>query len=218
MADVEGGKMNVKNIIITLLISLGVIALMSVMLFRMGGQEQDTNVVYEGVAGDERHVKGDGAVVMVEFSDFQCPACKSAEGPVQEILSRYEGQVKFVYRHLPLNTIHPNAQMAAQASEAAHMQGKFYEYHDLLFETQIEWSQESDPRELFVGYAGRLGLDIDKFRSDMESEEAEDIVNKDSLDASRLGLSSTPSFFLNGERVDLSGLELKIQENLNSGE
>lgn len=218
MANVEGGKMNVKNVVITVLVSIGVIAIMSVLLFRMGGQEQVVETVVEGVTGEERHVRGAGEIVLVEFSDFQCPACRAAESPLQDILSRYDGKVRLVYRHLPLTTIHANAQMAAQASEAAAIQGKFWEYHDKLFEGQDEWSELGDPREKFVEYAGELELDTQKFQADMESEEVENLVNRDNLDATRFGLSSTPSFFLAGERVDLRTLELKLQELTGSSE
>jgi len=123
-----------------------------------------------------------------------------------------------VYRHLPLTSIHPNAQLAAQASEAAHLQDKFWDYHGLLFEKQTEWSEESDPSDLFIGYASELGLDAEKFESDMNSKEIEDYVNSESLEASRIGLSSTPSFFVNGERVNLSDIDIKLETLTTSGE
>lgn len=218
MANIEGGKMNVKNIVITVLLSIGVVALMSVLLFRTSGQQVETNAVYEGVAGEERHVRGEGEIAIVEFSDFQCPACRASQEPLNDILERYEGRVRLIYRHLPLTTIHPNAQAAAEAAEAAHLQGKFFEYHDRLFETQSEWSAESNPADLFVSYAGDIGLDVQQFRNDLEREEIRSVVSRDNLEATRLGLSSTPSFFVEGQRVDLGNMETVIATFLNPGE
>lgn len=209
--------MNTKNVLITIIVSILVMAGVSMLLFRMGGTTTQ-EMVYDNVAGDGRLSYGDGEIVLTEFSDFECPACRSVQPGVKQILSKYEGKVKFVYRHLPLTTIHPNAQLAAQASEAANIQGKFIEYHDLLFENQNEWSGESDPSELFVSYASELELDTVKFATDMESSQVVDLVNQDSLDASRMGLSSTPTFFVNNEKVEANLIEAKIESLLSSSE
>jgi protein-disulfide isomerase len=159
---------------------------------------------------EDDHARGasEAAVVIVEYSDFQCPACKSAHGPLAAFVDANAENVKFIYRHFPLTTIHKHAQAAAYASEAAALQGKFWEMHDKLFEKQSEWSASREPVVHFVNYAKELGLDLDKFSSDYDSEEVRASVDQDAQDAAEANLPGTPSLFVNGGRYDLAlGLE-----------
>lgn len=201
--------MNIKSlmtfVVITLLTLLGVGGL----LWQFGST---TDKPIEDVAGDKKHVLGSGNIVLVEFSDFQCPACLSVQEPLKQMLAKYEGKVEFVYRHFPLTSIHKNAQLAAQAAEAASMQGKFWEMHDKLFATQSAWQGSSDPHTLFNDYAKEILLDTDKFMVDIDSQEAKDAVNADLLATARYRLTGTPTFFLNGVKTDFAQIESRLVE------
>jgi protein-disulfide isomerase len=201
--------MNIKTILIFIAVMIGVLAGVGGLLYQFG---QAGEKPVEDIAGEMRYKKGEGSVTLVEFSDFQCPACLSVQAPLKQILNKYEGKVQFVYRHFPLSSIHKNAQMAAQASEAAHQQNKFWEMHDKLFETQASWQGIGDPREVFIGYAKELGLDEAKFVNDLESQSTKDVVNQDLLATTRYRLTGTPTFFLNGSKVEFAQIETKLSE------
>lgn len=154
------------------------------------------------------HIKGnpEASVTLVEFSDFQCPACASFQPVMEEVMKSYGDKLRFEYKHFPL-PIHPYAQQAALAAEAAGQQGKFYEYHDLLFKNQQTWSTSVTPGSLFIQYAEELGLDIDQFRRQQKSSVLRDAVRSDLAEARELGLTGTPTFFLNGERMEIATFE-----------
>lgn len=139
-------------------------------------------------------------VTLVEYSDFQCPACKSYESIVKQLLEAYSPEdLRLVYRHFPLRSIHPNADLAAQAAEAAGEEGKFWEMKDLLFEKQSEWAKEKDPRGLFGAYAKAIGLDVAEFEEDLKSDDdSKERVEKDYQSGVALGVNATPTFILNG--------------------
>ncbi|MBE7384071.1 MAG: thioredoxin domain-containing protein [Leptolyngbya sp. SIO1E4] len=134
----------------------------------------------------------DADVVLFKFSDFQCPYCGQATGEVKTFMSENASDVLFVYKHLPLNRIHPEATPAALASWAADQQGKFWEYHDALFEHQRALSEA-----LYVEIAEELELDMDQFNRDRRSEEAQSAVARDLALSSELQLSGTPVFIMN---------------------
>lgn len=140
-------------------------------------------------------------VVLVEFSDLQCPACKNAEPSVKSITDEFGNRIRFEYRHFPLKSIHKNAEAAAYAAEAAAMQGKFWEMKAKLFENQEAWSDASSAKDLFTGYAGELGLDTTKFTADMGSSQVREKVAADVALGNSIGVNSTPSFYLNGKRL-----------------
>lgn len=141
---------------------------------------------------------------MVEYSDFQCPACAGAAPVVSAILETYGEDIRFEYRHFPLISIHP---LAIPASRAAEQQGKFFEMHDLIFENQRTWSSAANPTVMFIGYAEELGLDIPTFRRHMGASLIEDHVRAQFEEARQLGLTGTPTFFLNGERMNFQSYE-----------
>ncbi len=147
---------------------------------------------------DGGHVKGgeNAKVTVVEFSDFQCPACGAMYPVLKRIESEYGGKIKFVYRHFPL-PIHPFAQKAAEASECAALQGKFWEYHDKLFENQ-QSLEVADLKQ----YAVDLGLELGQFNQCLDSGEMNLKVSKDGADAQSLGSTGTPTFFINGYRYN----------------
>jgi Na+/H+ antiporter NhaA len=152
--------------------------------------------LYIDVDPDRDHIRGpiDAPVTVVEYGDFQCPYCGMAEPVVRELLRDF-GDVRYVWRHLPLNDVHPRAQLAAEAAEAAADQGAFWEMHDLLLDNQ----DALRPDDL-VSYAGRLGLDVDRFVDDMSEHTGASRVADDVDSADLSGVSGTPTFFINGRR------------------
>jgi len=140
----------------------------------------------------------DAPVTIIEFSDFQCPFCKRAEPTIKQILETYGDKIRFVYRDFPL-TFHQNAQKAAEAAECADEQGKFWEYHDLLFEKQTEWS--SDGVKKFKEYAVQLNLNTKDFNDCLDSGKMISEVNKDFQDGQSYGVTGTPTFFINNELI-----------------
>ncbi|MDH5533706.1 MAG: DsbA family protein [Candidatus Pacebacteria bacterium] len=156
---------------------------------------------------------------LVVFSDFQCPACKSLE---DSFLTRnravYEDKVNLVFRHFPLDSIHPYARQAAWASEAAKDAGKFMEYHDLLFEKQAEWSSlnsKDDVRDVFIEYALELDIDKDNFIARMESDDIKKRVSDDVADGNSLKVNSTPTIYLDNNKTAPQDLAKQIELLLN---
>lgn len=149
------------------------------------------------------HVKGDGAsgVKLVEYGDFQCPACAQYEPLVQQVYDKYKADITFQFRNFPLLQIHPNAVAASRAAEAADMQGKYWEFHDKLYATQESWSRQTSPQSIFESYANELGLNVEKFKADVKSNESNGRVQADLKEGERLGVSSTPTFFIDGKKI-----------------
>lgn len=174
-------------------------------------QSGNTSYSQEELIGENPHVWGDienASVVIVEFSDFQCPACKNfTQTFVSRVKELYPNDVAIVYRHLPLTTIHDYAFNAAVASEAAAKQGKFWEYGDVLFENQ---STNDKPlkEDDFVKIAGDLGLDTEQFKNDYNASETESLAREDLNYALSIGLNSTPTVFINGTKIDLQNTDL----------
>lgn len=150
------------------------------------------------------HVRGakDGKVTLVEFGDFQCPACASYEPIVKQVLADNKDTLKLVYRHFPLTQIHRNALSAAIATESAGMQGKFWEMHDILYEKQGEWGNALNAREYYSIYATTIGLDVKKFQAELDNPTLEAKVLAEFKEGVRLGVQGTPSFFLNGKKLE----------------
>jgi protein-disulfide isomerase len=145
---------------------------------------------------DRDHIRGpQGApVALVEYGDFECPYCGQAEPVIRELLRDF-GDVRYVWRHLPLNDVHPRAQLAAEAAEAAAEQGAFWEMHDLLLEHQ----DALRPSDL-IGYAEQLGLDRERFADHLQKHIGAARVAEDIDSADLGGVSGTPTFFVNGRR------------------
>jgi Na+/H+ antiporter NhaA len=143
------------------------------------------------------HVRGpdDALVTLVEFGDFECPFCGQAEPVVRELLADFGDDLRYVFRHLPLSDVHPHAQLAAEAAEAANAQGAFWPMHDLLLEHQ----DALEPKHL-VRYAEELGLDVERFREELRRRAYAPRVAEDVEDADASGASGTPTFFVNGRR------------------
>ena len=149
------------------------------------------------------HAKGNPAakVVLIEYSDFQCPACGAYYPLVRRIAEDYANDIAFVYRHFPLQQ-HPNAIPAARAAEAAALQGKFWEMHNIIFEHQDAWAGAANPTDTFMGYAREIGLIEDQFRKDYEADAGRDRAKSDFESGLGAGVNATPTFFLNGKKIE----------------
>lgn len=149
----------------------------------------------------------DAPVTLVEFSDFECPACKAAQPTVRFLEKTYQGQIKVAYRHFPLPQ-HQFSKSSAIAAQAAGIQGKFWEYADMLFQNQPALDKAS-----LISYASQLGLDVTKFTTALDSAQLANDVEADYLYATKLNLQGTPAFFVNGKQV-ISNLEAEVQKAL----
>lgn len=143
----------------------------------------------------------DAKVTLLEYADFQCPACAAYHPLVKRTLEAFPKDVRFVYRHFPLITIHMNADYAAGAAQAAGKQGKFWEMHDLLFEKQSDWENSPEALMLFANYATSLGLDVKKFNADVISMETRKAINDSYRSGVQSGVKGTPTFFINGKMI-----------------
>jgi protein-disulfide isomerase len=157
------------------------------------------------------HIRGraDAPVTLVEYGDFECPYCGQAEKVIRELLSDF-GDVRYVWRHLPLTDVHPRAQLAAEATEAAADQGAFWQMHDVLLD-----HQDALHRPDLESYARELGLDVDRFADELRSHEHAARIADDVDSADLSGVSGTPTFFVNGRRhygaYDIDGLSASVR-------
>jgi protein-disulfide isomerase len=194
-----------------ILIGIGVVtlALVVIAVFSLGGNKglsgsedttdktpKDLKVLIKS----DSHVEGpaNAKVSIVEFGDFQCPACGSAYPVVTQIEQNYKGKVKFVFRNYPL-PVHKNAKVAAQAAEAAGAQGKFFEMYHKLYDNQKAWSDSNDAlNEFFVKYAKEIGIDVNKFSTEVKASKYTEKIQNDQNDGNAVGVSATPTFYING--------------------
>lgn len=146
-------------------------------------------------------------VTLIEYGDFQCPACAQYEPIINQLLSEEGRKLHFVYRYFPLSNVHKNAKISAQAGFAANIQGKFWEISNKLYENQTEWSESTNARDLFANYAKDLGINVEQFKTEMDSPPAAKFVSDSEAAAISLGLNSTPSFFLNGKLINPAGFD-----------
>ncbi len=148
---------------------------------------------------------GDGAPVLVEFLDFECESCRALKPVVDQIRTDYEDELEIVVRYMPL---HASSVNAAKAAEAADAQGRFDEMYDLLFETQPEWGEQQTPEEQhFFDLAEQIGLDVDAFRTVYDDPDVAAKIARDQADGEALGVTGTPTFFLDGEQLELTTVD-----------
>ncbi len=139
-------------------------------------------------------------VELVEYSDFQCPACRSAQEGLKKILQEYPNQVRLVFRHFPLSG-HKWSALAHQAAECANPSGHFWDFHDRLYAEQPVWSVQADPTETFLTYAKDSGLNLDSFAACLTDPSVRNRIEEERARGDSLKVSSTPTFFINGERL-----------------
>jgi len=153
------------------------------------------------VRKDSHKIESKGAkVTITEFGDFQCPACGAAYPVVEKILQDYKGKVTFVFRQYPL-PVHENAHTAAEAAEAAGAQGKFFDMYNALYSNQKDWGESKNAMDYFKKYADAMGLDMDKFVSDVEGKKYAAKIQADQNDGDAVGITATPTFFINDEMI-----------------
>jgi protein-disulfide isomerase len=191
-------------------ISLATILIVVGAAFLVGGkssssQAEDAKPIdnVEALVHEDSHIQGpkNAKVTLVEFGDYQCPACGVAYPTVKQLQGEFGNNLRFVFRNFPLQ-MHPNAQTAAEAAEAAGAQGKYFEMHDMLYDNQSKWADEKNPLDIYKGYAKKLGLDVDKFAKAVQDKQFEKQIKKDSDDGYAVGVNSTPTFFINGVKQE----------------
>lgn len=157
------------------------------------------------VVRDDSHVlgeEGDSGVTFVEFLDFECEGCRAAYPAVEQLREDYAGRVTFVARYFPMPG-HFNGERAARAVEAAAQQGKFENMYHRMYETQTEWGEQQTPHDdTFRGFAEDLGLDMEQWEADYNDPATAERIAKDMADGQALGVQGTPTFFVNGERLN----------------
>ena len=164
------------------------------------------------------HVIGlkDSKVILIEYGDFQCPYCGEAYPNIKKIAEDYKSKITFVFRNYPLATMHANAKSAAAAAEAAGLQGKYWEMHDKLYETQKDWESLSPEQrtDAYVNYAKAVGVtDIEKFKTDMGGNNVNKKINFDLALGNKVQVSGTPTFILKGEKVSEAASSSTISGN-----
>ncbi|HEX5394758.1 MAG TPA: thioredoxin domain-containing protein [Candidatus Saccharimonadales bacterium] len=184
---------------------LGVIAaiFIGIFIFTQGGNDKGAN---NSAAKQEatNHVKGQNAknVTLMEYGDYQCPICGLYEPTIEQVYNKYQKDIQFQFRNLPLVSIHPNAFAAARAAEAAGMQNKYWEMHDKLYQNQNSWSGSNNALNIFKQYAQQIGLDVNKFTADYAKKEVNDAINADLAAFGKTGQEqATPTFFINGKYI-----------------
>jgi protein-disulfide isomerase len=157
--------------------------------------------------GEEIHVRGaaNAPVTLEEYGDFQCPPCGRLAEPLQQIEKDYGSRLRVIFRNFPF-TIHEHAHEAAYAAEAAGLQGRFWEMHDLLYREQATWAKSKEVQTLFEAYAGMIHLDVERFQKDMASERVKEKVESDRKRGEALGVKNTPTIFINNESVPPTSL------------
>lgn len=205
-------------VIITVVIVGGLIA-----LFARGSSTSTTSSVDQAtlVKGESHRIgASNGAVTLVEFGDFQCPACGQAHPLIKQLIANHATDLTFIFRNFPITSIHKNASLTSLAAEAADKQGKYWEMNDKLYENQSSWSESDTAGDIFAAYAKDLGLQVDQFKLDIQSKEVADRVAADVADATTLGVKATPTFYFNGVKyvggLKLDDLEKAYQSALSS--
>jgi len=213
---------------ITIVITLLVIVLGLFGLNHILNKSNKNNMEAVQKVADASYTMGDpnATIKLVEYSDFQCPACRAFNIAFPEVFSYINGKygsstLSLSYKYFPLVSIHRNALLSAYSVEAARLQGKFWDLGEVLFQKQDEWGETLDAKSKIEGYARDLGLDMAKFVQDRDSQEVQNTVNAGLTESTKLGLNHTPTVFMNGEEmVDLQltseaiekSIENKLQE------
>jgi formate-nitrite transporter family protein len=210
---------NVPLLIGTIVATLGLVV--GIVFFFSKATQPQQAVDPVSLIPDKAHSKGpDNAVVtIVEFSDFQCPACKATQPLLDQILTQYPDKVRLVYRHYPLYSIHKYADLGARAAEAAAEDNKFWEYHDLLFDRQGEWSvlsNETEVQDKLGAYAEELGIDKAIFLERIQSDRIKSLVTQDVAKGGQLNIQATPTLFVNGQPTSAPQLLAEVESRINN--
>jgi len=191
-------KIIIGIVIATLLLFIG-----GAFLMTQKDTKTNQNTQSELEVNDNDYIKGNknANVTIIEYSDFECPACAAYYPLIQELSQTYTNDARFVIRYFPLMG-HKNGFLSAYAVEASSKQGKYWEMYDILFQNQNNWGgKESADITIFENYAKQIGLDVNQFKKDINSKEVKDRVNRDLASGKLAGVSGTPTFFINGEKI-----------------
>jgi protein-disulfide isomerase len=182
-----------------------VIAVVGGMFLLKSGQNNNSSTAVEvnpkPDGTGQPKVPTDVVVTLEEFGDYQCPPCGQLHPTLKKLKQEFGPNLNFVFRNLPLPTIHKNALAAAQAAEAARMQNRFWEMHDLLYENQDLWKDDINPRQIFLKFAGDLGLDTARFVRDLDNPQVQLRIQADMEAASSLGIAGTPTILIDGRQL-----------------
>jgi protein-disulfide isomerase len=186
----------------------------------LGGNGDKTKSSSNSKGQLSQHIEGKGTsgVTLVEYGDFQCPFCEQYYPTVKSVTQEFGDQIKFQFRNFPLTSLHPNAFAAARAAEAAGLQGKYWEMHDALYDpaNYQAWTNTTNPNPNFEQIAQQVGLNISQYKADFASSKVNDIINADMAEGNRLGITGTPTFYVNGKQTqipnDLKSFEKTIKE------
>lgn len=177
-------------------------------LLRSSRQASNSNAptpdpALEAKGAEPPHIRGNpnAPVTLEEFGDFQCPSCGTYYAELKKIEAEFGDKLRVIFRESPLVPMHEHALMAAQAAEAAGLQGKFWEMHDKLYENQATWTPAKDLVPIFVDYAKQIFIDPDRFMKDLNGEQVAQRIFQDGKRVHALGLNGTPSFFVNGQEA-----------------
>lgn len=184
---------------------LGIAVVGGILFLRSSGKHLFTSpsarATPESLSKPQGAIPGDVVVTLEEFGDYQCPPCGQLHPSLKQLKQELGSNLNFVFRNLPLTTIHKNSMAAAQAAEAARMQNKFWEMHDLLYENQDLWGNDINPRTIFQKWAADLGLDASRFANDLDSKQVQLRIEADRDAASELGINGTPTVLVNGRQL-----------------
>jgi protein-disulfide isomerase len=180
---------------------LAVIAVLLIGVFVATNHKKASAPSSSGTLTSHIEGKGSSGVTLTEYGDYQCPACGQYYPLVKQVQQTYQDQIFFQFRNFPLFQIHPNAMAGARAAEAADLQGKYWQMHDLLYENQQVWSTSSNPLNDFDGYAKQLSLDVTKFDADFKSNLVNGRIQADLRKGQELKIDSTPTFFIDGKKI-----------------
>jgi protein-disulfide isomerase len=149
------------------------------------------------------HVRGaaNARITLEEFGDYQCPPCGALFRELKKIEGEYHDRLRLIFRHYPITDRHKHALIAAHAAEAAGLQNKYWEMHDRLYETQADWAEAENAREIFIKYASELGLDVERFKRDLDNPASDARIEADRQRAQALGVQGTPTLFVNGRQL-----------------
>ncbi|KKS01476.1 MAG: Na+/H+ antiporter, NhaA family protein, nonfunctional [Candidatus Yanofskybacteria bacterium GW2011_GWA2_41_22] len=205
----------IKRFLLWALVLAGTAGLIFGMV-KLGGSEPDQSAILINAVSPSDWTKGnkEAKVVLVEYSDFQCPACAYYYPLLKKLSQDFGDKVSFTYRHFPLRQ-HINARLAAYAAEAAGKQNKFWEMHDLIFENQTKWENRGDAEKVFKEFANSLDLNADLFKNDLDSKEIKDKVENDLQSGVKSQVNSTPTIFLNGKKIEVPPNYDELQNIIN---
>ena len=163
-------------------------------------------VAEAGATPPHSHGPADALVTLEEFGDFECPPCGLLHPVLQTMEKEFGGRIRIIFREYPLVPTHVHALAAARSAEAAGVQGKFWEMHDLLYDNQKAWHESFDARPIFESYATKIGLNMEKFKADLSSDLVTQRIFEDGKRAHALGVTGTPTVFINGREIPFESL------------